>query len=338
MIRHLVTTPWGSITEWIPTPFAPDMTKVAATSDWRLELEILKLPWIHPRTLVDLSTKGLFADSHLLKIQTGPHRSIQVFFDRQVENDTGENPPFGEFASPKLFQWEENQEVDDSIRIVIFKQGKILGARRPARLADNERTISVRMGDLVPILGNHFDIQLESVFNWAILETKWCRTPSLDAQWLWPLNSMRPHRCAFRLEPAGGGRVVRVIDEDDGLCMLIFPIFTLTFLDFRVVLMRLRPEVYGRPLAIIKEGAIGDADDGNAYDVAMCGQEWHRLISFASRNEEMGPLIKYHILLFPEMGHLSPYQCLQCDQEVPTPGGTCGDCTVLQASMNIRDF
>ena len=42
-----------------------------ASDDWRLELEIPKLPWNHQATFVEIEARGLNYKAHLLKVQAG---------------------------------------------------------------------------------------------------------------------------------------------------------------------------------------------------------------------------------------------------------------------------
>ena len=86
MCKHFLTTPWGSITEWLPGLYSttPAGTTVDASDDWRLVLEIPKRPWNHQATFVEIEARGPMYQAHLLKIQAGPNKSIIVSMDRHV--------------------------------------------------------------------------------------------------------------------------------------------------------------------------------------------------------------------------------------------------------------
>ena len=88
----------------------------------------------------------------------------------------------------------------------------------------------------------------------------------------------------------------------------------------------------------MKEESPDNDDSGNACDLPIMGSEWYKPITFCPRMGGSGRNIKYIVLMLSEVGHLAPYQCLECNQEVHGPGGTFGNCSGFLADMNIRDF
>ena len=336
MYKHFLTTPWGSITEWLP---AHDSTTTAGTTvdasdDWRLVLEIPKLPWNHQATFVEIEARGLNYKAHLLKVQAGPDKSILVSMDRYVIRDPGDYPSTGEFSTPKLFQWEENQDGEDCVRLTIFKHRAYFGTKQ----AGNGQIFTATLGKEFTKSADLMDVQLGAGFTWGMMETKWCKAPMVTARWNWPLESMGLHRCTFRLEPTEGRRSIHLIDEDAGTCMLTFPAYTHSVLDIKKIIMALRTKLHGRPLAIIREEGAANGDSGLTYDIPIMGFEWSKLIDLSPRVGGSGRNILYILLMFSEVGSLAPYQCLECDQEVALAGGTCNPCSRFLASMNIKVF
>ena len=128
------------------------------------------------------------------------------------------------------------------------------------------------------------------------------------------------------------------MDEFSGTRMTSSPANTHSLLDIKKIIMVMRNKLHGRPTVIIREDSTNGDDPGNTYDLPIMGREWHKPINFSPRVGGSGRNIKYIVLMLSEVGHLAPYQCLECNQEVHGPGGTCGDCAVLLGDMNIRDF
>ena len=132
MYKHFLSTEWGTITEWLPGHYSTSAagTTVNAAEDWRLEIDIPKLPWNHQATFVEIEATGVNYKAHLLKVQAGPERSILVSLDRHFNNVPDDHTGTGEFNRPKLFQWEENHDGEDCVRIIIFKHKSYLGAKQ----------------------------------------------------------------------------------------------------------------------------------------------------------------------------------------------------------------
>ena len=336
MCKHFLTTPWGSITEWLPGHYSTTTagTTVDASDDWRLVLEIPKRPWNHQATFVEIEARGPNYRAHLLKIQAGPDKSILVSMDRHVIRDPDDYPHTGGVSKPKLFQWEENQDGEDCVRLIIFKHRTYLGTKQ----AGNGQIFTATLGNGINRSADLMDLQLGAGFTWGMVETKWCKAPRVTAEWKWPLEAMALPRSSFRLEASEGRRNILLYDEATETCMMTFPAHTLSILDIKKTIMALRTNLHGRPLAIIREEDTVNGDPGNTYDIPVMGFEWSKLIDFRPRMGGSGRKLLYLHLMFSEVGSLAPYHCRECEQEVSAAGGTCDLCSRFLASTHIKVF
>ena len=336
MYKHFHTASWGSVTEWFPGPSndTPAHTEVDASDDWRLVLEIPKRPWNHQATFVEVEARGPSYQKHLLKIQAGPQQSLIVSMDRHVLRCPDDSSRSSGGSGQKIYQWVENHDGEDSFRLIIFKHKAYLGAKQ----VGDDHIYTATLGEGVSRLAHKMDLQIGAGFAWGMVETKWCKAPMVHTEWKWPLEAMAHPRSSFRLEASEGRTNILLFDETTEACMMTFPARTLTIRDIKKTIMALRPNLYGRPLAIITEEDTVNGEQGSTYDILVMGAVWTNPIDFRARAGGTGRRLLYLHLMFSEVGSLAPYLCRDCEHEVSAAGGICDACTRFLASLHIKVF